>query len=154
MSNSSLKQRSLILLLSVAVASQADASSLTSIGHLAAGGGPPGDGSCGNSFAGNGKGLRCPNNGCCSQWGWCGSKAEHCAVGCQSVFGVSSSHALVHVGALNGSIEMRRFSLKRALLNAPSWTVSRKRGAHAWSWRLQVERSSQRNAQTQGGKEV
>lgn len=154
MSNPSLKQRSLILLLSVAVVSQVDASSLTSIGHLAPGGGPPGNGSCGNSFAGNGKGLRCPNNGCCSQWGWCGSKPEHCAVGCQSSFGVSSSHALVHIRALMGSIEMRCFSLEWALLNATSWAVSRKSGPHARSGRLQVERGSQRNAQTQGGKEV
>jgi len=111
MSNSSLKQRSLIFLLGAAVASQVDAISLTPIGQLPPGGGPPSDGSCGNSFAGNGKGLRCPDNGCCSQWGWCGSKAEHCALGCQSAFGVRSSLALVHVKTLMGSIEMRPLSL-------------------------------------------
>jgi len=136
MSNPSLKQRSFILLLSVVIASQVDASSLTPAGQLAAGGGPPSDGSCGNSFAGNGKGLRCPDNGCCSQWGWCGSKAEHCAFGCQSAFGVRSPYALVHVKTLMGSVEMRRFSLKWTLLKAPFRPTSRKGRPYAWSWGL------------------
>ncbi|WVZ78403.1 hypothetical protein U9M48_026116 [Paspalum notatum var. saurae] len=29
-------------------------------------------------------GALCPNNLCCSQWGWCGSTTSYCGTGCQS----------------------------------------------------------------------
>ncbi|RKP38557.1 hypothetical protein BJ085DRAFT_4496, partial [Dimargaris cristalligena] len=44
---------------------------------------PPGptststDGSCGPNLA-------CPNSGCCSKFGWCGTSPDHCGTGCQN----------------------------------------------------------------------
>eukprot|EP00834_Sanchytrium_tribonematis_P003172 NODE_115_length_18417_cov_0.666012.p4 type:complete len:399 gc:universal NODE_115_length_18417_cov_0.666012:7108-5912(-) len=38
------------------------------------------DGICGSN------GKTCPSNNCCSQYGFCGSTAAHCAAGCQSAF--------------------------------------------------------------------
>ncbi|KAI6330805.1 hypothetical protein MCOR29_001748 [Pyricularia oryzae] len=46
------------------------------------------DGTC----AGN-TGFTCQGSSsgnCCSQWGWCGTSADHCAAGCQSAFGTCS----------------------------------------------------------------
>ncbi|RHZ82799.1 hypothetical protein Glove_103g227 [Diversispora epigaea] len=35
-----------------------------------------------------GKGLpKCPNNLCCSRWGWCGSTSAYCGAGCQPLYG-------------------------------------------------------------------
>jgi len=41
-----------------------------------------------NDKCGEGYG-KCPNNKCCSKYGWCGTKEEYCSVskGCQSEFG-------------------------------------------------------------------
>lgn len=94
-----LKQRSLLLLLGAAVASQVDAAASgvqarSNHNTLST------DGSCGRGFAGKGKGMHCPGSTCCSQWGWCGNGPEHCLVGCQSGFGV---------GFLSGS-PLQRFS--------------------------------------------
>ncbi|ORX63258.1 hypothetical protein BCR32DRAFT_227084 [Anaeromyces robustus] len=39
------------------------------------------NGQCGSKFG------SCPNNGCCSQYGWCGTTKDHCGTGCQKGFG-------------------------------------------------------------------
>ncbi|KAI5841597.1 hypothetical protein BZA05DRAFT_344893 [Tricharina praecox] len=47
------------------------------------------DGTCGNDYAGAGKGMHCPKEGgnlCCSYKGYCGDKDEHCGI-CQPAFG-------------------------------------------------------------------
>jgi len=44
------------------------------------------DGRCGKD-----KG-RCPNNQCCSQYGYCGTTTDHCNTGCQSEFGKCNSN--------------------------------------------------------------
>ncbi|RHZ82798.1 hypothetical protein Glove_103g226 [Diversispora epigaea] len=36
---------------------------------------------CGNGLP------KCPNNLCCSQWGWCGSTSAYCGTGCQPLYG-------------------------------------------------------------------
>lgn len=36
---------------------------------------------CGSAYG------RCPNNLCCSQWGWCGSSSAYCGQGCQPLYG-------------------------------------------------------------------
>ncbi|KAJ8322961.1 hypothetical protein QVD99_007360 [Batrachochytrium dendrobatidis] len=36
---------------------------------------------------GVGRGGKCPNSLCCSQYGWCGNTDAHCGVGCQNPFG-------------------------------------------------------------------
>ena len=36
---------------------------------------------------GNAGGAICPNDLCCSQYGWCGNTAEYCGVGCQLDYG-------------------------------------------------------------------
>ncbi|ORX63257.1 hypothetical protein BCR32DRAFT_298491 [Anaeromyces robustus] len=41
------------------------------------------DGKCGS----NGNGTICPNNQCCSKYGYCGTTSEYCGTGCQSAFG-------------------------------------------------------------------
>ncbi|MCD7472743.1 hypothetical protein HAX54_014075 [Datura stramonium] len=41
---------------------------------------PPPSDQCG--FQGGGR--KCPNNMCCSKWGWCGTTPEYCEDGCQS----------------------------------------------------------------------
>jgi hypothetical protein len=37
---------------------------------------PPSAGTCGGGSTGNGA---CANGQCCSQWGWCGTSADHCS---------------------------------------------------------------------------
>lgn len=32
-------------------------------------------------------GKVCPNDLCCSRWGWCGNTAEFCGDGCQLLYG-------------------------------------------------------------------
>lgn len=47
------------------------------------------DGSCGST-----SGFTCQGSTfgtCCSQYGWCGSSTDHCAVGCQTAFGTCTS---------------------------------------------------------------
>jgi len=39
------------------------------------------DGRCGANYG------KCPNNECCSQYGYCGTKDDYCKAGCQSQFG-------------------------------------------------------------------
>jgi hypothetical protein len=46
------------------------------------------NGQCGGS---QGKKTICPNNQCCSQWGWCGFTAEHCVQNPNSLFDGSQS---------------------------------------------------------------
>ena len=36
------------------------------------------DGTCGNVYDGNNGGYSCGGGMCCSQWGWCGTSADHC----------------------------------------------------------------------------
>jgi len=36
---------------------------------------------------GRDNGLKCPNNQCCSKYGFCGVKDAHCKSGCQSSYG-------------------------------------------------------------------
>src|SRR4051794_8866248 len=43
------------------------------------------DGSCGGSTGNTCQGSSFGN--CCSQYGWCGSTADHCGTGCQKSFG-------------------------------------------------------------------
>jgi len=47
------------------------------------------DGRCGAEFG------KCPNNECCSQYGYCGSTYEYCDDGCQSEFGRCKSSGKV-----------------------------------------------------------
>jgi len=41
------------------------------------------DGKCGSSV-----GTRCPDNQCCSQYGYCGTTDAHCVAGCQAKYGL------------------------------------------------------------------
>jgi hypothetical protein len=48
------------------------------------------DGTCGNDWAGAGRGMHCPLSGsnlCCSYKGYCGDTSAHCSNGCQAEFG-------------------------------------------------------------------
>ena len=41
-----------------------------------------------NGMCGFSTGTRCPGNGCCSNYGWCGSTAQHCyGSGCNPLYG-------------------------------------------------------------------
>ncbi|ORX55928.1 RNI-like protein [Piromyces finnis] len=40
------------------------------------------DGRCGEEYG------RCPNNGCCSEHGWCGTSEKYCGYGCQNSYGI------------------------------------------------------------------
>ncbi|KAL7628272.1 hypothetical protein AAE478_002471 [Parahypoxylon ruwenzoriense] len=44
------------------------------------------DMTCGNTGAGT-AGYTCPDNLCCSQYGYCGNSTDYCSAGCQSQFG-------------------------------------------------------------------
>jgi len=44
-------------------------------------------GSSPDSTCGGAKGYKCTGTLCCSQYGWCGSTAAYCGLGCQSAFG-------------------------------------------------------------------
>jgi len=57
------------------------------------GGGVSPDNTCGNTGAGANHGYTCPSGEfqCCSQYGYCGSSADHCGTGCQSAFGICES---------------------------------------------------------------
>ena len=59
---------------------------------------------------GPGNGQTCPESGCCSKYGWCGSSVDHCGAssGCQVAYGtcwdgdVAPSTAKPHARLLNG----------------------------------------------------
>lgn len=53
----------------------------------------PSGGICGAGVA------RCPATECCSQYGWCGVKTEHCGAGCQAGLGRCNAKAAVAIGA-------------------------------------------------------
>lgn len=53
-------------------------------------GGVSPDGSCGGTA-----GFTCIPGSCCSQFGFCGTTADHCGTGCQSVFGECGLDAVV-----------------------------------------------------------
>jgi hypothetical protein len=58
-------------------------------GSTPTGGSVSTDGTCGGT-----KGFKCTGSSfgnCCSQYGWCGSTADHCSTGCNSVFGTCGS---------------------------------------------------------------
>jgi hypothetical protein len=44
-----------------------------------------------NGKCGTNGGAMCPNSGCCSQYGWCGTGGPYCAVGCQAGYGVCTT---------------------------------------------------------------
>ena len=41
-------------------------------------------GGAGAECGAQGGGALCPQNLCCSQWGWCGATQDYCGEGCQS----------------------------------------------------------------------
>ncbi|XP_038706426.1 endochitinase-like [Tripterygium wilfordii] len=55
-------------------------------------------------------GAVCPNNLCCSQWGWCGTTIDYCGPGCQSQCGGGGASVdEVVVNDIGGVISKDRF---------------------------------------------
>ncbi|ORX44874.1 glycoside hydrolase/deacetylase [Piromyces finnis] len=71
------------------------------------------DGRCGSS---NGK--KCPENQCCSKYGWCGNGSNYCSTGCQSKYGIchissssSSSTSSGHIKVFNKCVKDNQWAL-------------------------------------------
>lgn len=62
----------------------------------------------GEDCGSQGGGGVCPNNECCSQWGWCGFTPAHCGTGCQSQCTGSGTPPSPPSGAGAGSVLTRQ----------------------------------------------
>ncbi|PUZ66089.1 hypothetical protein GQ55_3G278500 [Panicum hallii var. hallii] len=52
-------------------------------------------------------GALCPNNLCCSKYGYCGRSRDHCGTGCQSqcALGVGAAHQAPFDGVIRSSAQ-------------------------------------------------
>ncbi|KAJ9667504.1 hypothetical protein H2201_002373 [Coniosporium apollinis] len=90
------------------------------------------DASCGGTTGQTCSGSTFGN--CCSQYGWCGSTADHCGTGCQSAFGscsvggsgsVASSSPLISSSAMTAPATTRASSVAPSATSTPPATVTK-----------------------------